>query len=214
MSDRNVSDRSASDPRLLRAANIVGLPVVTIDGGEDVAEIKDVVYDGSEHALVGFTLNKRGFWGGTLPAMLVADRVAAIGPDAVMIDSEGALVERSAAPDGLTDRRRSHPVIGTSAISTDGRRLGTVAGVVIETGERPRAVGYEISAPDDGGATHSGAGGEHRSMFIPISPLLALSADNLVVPADDLPFMGTDLDGFSRIVTSFRSQTTMGGTTR
>lgn len=206
------------DPRLLRAANIVGLPVVTIDGGEDVAEIKDVVYDGSEHALVGFTLKKRGFWGGTLPAMLVADRVAAIGPDAVMIDDEGALVEPSAAPDGLTDRRGSHPVIGTSAVSTDGRLLGTVAGVVIETGERPRAVGYEISVPAEGdtahGGSHSGGhggGDQHQSMFIPISPQLALSADNLVVPADDLPFMGTDLDGFSQIVTSFRSRS---GSTR
>lgn len=183
----------------MRAAAIVGLPVVTIDRGEDIAEIRDVVYDGASHTLVGFTLKKRGFWGGKLPVQLIGDQISAIGPEAVMIDSDQVLVDRADAPPGLSERGAAHPVIGTPAITTDGRNLGEVTSVVIETGRHPRAVGYEIAAPgvDDGPPV---------VRFVPILADMALSADNLVVPAEVLPYTGDDLDSFGQVLTSFRSR--------
>jgi uncharacterized protein YrrD len=69
----------------------MGLPVVSIASGEDVAEVRDVVYDGEAHRLVGFTLNKRGMFAGRLKAALTAGSVTSIGPDAVMIDAEPAI---------------------------------------------------------------------------------------------------------------------------
>lgn len=59
---------------LVRASDVMGLPVVSIASGEDVAEVRDVVYDGEAHRLVGFTVNKRGMFAGRLKAVLAAGR--------------------------------------------------------------------------------------------------------------------------------------------
>jgi uncharacterized protein YrrD len=76
---------------LMRARELTGRPVVTLDTADDVAEVKDVVFDHASATLVGFTLNKRGFLGSPLKEVLPWSRVAALGPDAVMIDGGGAL---------------------------------------------------------------------------------------------------------------------------
>ena len=41
--------------QLVRATDLIGRPVVTIDGGDDVAEVRDVVCDADARRLVGFT---------------------------------------------------------------------------------------------------------------------------------------------------------------
>lgn len=38
---------------VLRASDLIGLPVVSILSGEDVAEVRDVVYDSEAHQLRG-----------------------------------------------------------------------------------------------------------------------------------------------------------------
>ena len=76
---------------LVRAGDLIGRPVVTIDGGDDIAEVKDVVYDSVARRLVGFTLNKRGWFRGSIKELLAAESVAAIGDTAVMIRDLGAL---------------------------------------------------------------------------------------------------------------------------
>ena len=52
---------------LMTASQIRGLPVVTVRGGEDVAEVRDVIYSPGTGRLVGVTLNKRGFLAGRQP---------------------------------------------------------------------------------------------------------------------------------------------------
>lgn len=49
---------------LMTASQIRGLPVVTVRGGEDVAEVRAVIYNPEAGRLVGMTLNKRGFFSG------------------------------------------------------------------------------------------------------------------------------------------------------
>ena len=72
---------------LLRASELIGLPIVTIEGGEDVAEVKDVVYGSEQGRVLGFTLNKRGLLSGRRREVLPIDQVTAIGKDAVMMSS-------------------------------------------------------------------------------------------------------------------------------
>ena len=64
-----------------------------VDGstGDDVAEIKDVVFDPGRGVITGFTLRKRGFLGRRLKAVLPVDQVVSVGTDAVMIDGIEAL---------------------------------------------------------------------------------------------------------------------------
>lgn len=179
--------------RLMRASDLIGLPVVTIDGGDDIAEIKDVVFDGTRHQLVGFTLNKRGWFRGSLHHTLDMEHVSAIGADAVMVRHEEDLAARESAPAPLSDPGESHDVMGNTVVTSGGKTLGTVSGVVISVGEKPAAVGYQLTS-DDG------------DVFIPIDAQMALSSDNLIVPSEAADFVNRDLAGFGASVTQYRSR--------
>lgn len=185
---------NARTMNLVRAHDVTGLPVVSIATGEDVAEIRDVVYDGEAHRLVGFTLNKRGMFAGRLKVVLSAGAVAAIGPDAVMIDSEVAIDDSGEQPAGLVDLGTARPVLGNRVLSADGTDLGEVVAVILSTGDEPSAVGYELQPPD-----------RADTLFIPISAQLALSGENLVLPAAATAFVRNDLAGFGAAVAAYRS---------
>lgn len=179
--------------QLIKASELVGLPVVSVDGGEDIAEIKDVVFDGTAHKLIGFTLNKRGWFRGSLRQDLPADSISAIGPDAVMVASAGDLEEPADSPAALSGDAPTHAVLGSRVLSSDGSDLGEVTDVVISTGASFTAVGYEIETDD----------GDKR--FVPISAQLALSDSNLLIPAEASPFIRNDLAGFGAAVEEYRA---------
>lgn len=181
----------SSQLNLVRASDVAGLPVVTIDGGEDAAEIKDVVYDSAHHHLVGFTLNKRGWFRGSLKAILDADNVSGIGADAVMVPGEDCLTDKGDARDGLASPGDDHDVMGNDVVSSSGAVIGRVVDVILETGSAPQAVGYEVETGDG-------------HVFIPSSAQMGLSAENLIVPAEAEEFTSNDLAGFGASVTSFR----------
>lgn len=176
---------------LMRASEISGLPVVTIDGGEDAAEIKDIVYDAVHHHLVGFTLNKRGWFRGSLNAVLAIENVSGIGSDAVMVPGEDCMTLRAEAETPLAAPKADFDVMGNDVVSSSGAVLGKVIDVIIETGARPNAVGYEVDTADG-------------SVFVPSSAQMGLSAENLIVPAEAEQFTNNDLVGFGASVASFR----------
>jgi len=179
---------------LVRARDVMGLPVVSIRSGEDVAEVRDVVYDGEAHQLIGFTLNKRGRFAGRLKAVLAAGSVSAIGRDAVMVDTESAIDDEAAGDADLRDLGTARRVLGNRVLSADGSDLGEVIAVILSTGDVPCAVGYELQT--DGRADTS---------FVPISAQMALSGDNLVLPVEATEFIRNDLAGFGAAIASYRS---------
>lgn len=188
----------ASDSLLLRATELIGHPVVTIDEGEDVAEVKDVVYGTADAALLGFTLNRRRFLGGPLKQVLTWDRVAALGRSAVMIATLGDLSEgdRDLVQEVKGARRRN--VIGSEVITDAGQRLGEVTDVVVLLADEPEVVGYEISGSE---VLTPRAGGH---VFVPLPETLSVSGEALLVPATVSDFVCDDLAGFGASVERFR----------
>ena len=91
-------------------------------------------------------------------------------------------------------------MIGNRVLSADGNNLGEVVGVIVTAGAAPSAVGYEIAS-------------ESRSdnAFVPISEQMALSEDNLLLPAEATDFVRDDLAGFGAAVESYRSSALSGG---
>ncbi|CAN5778509.1 hypothetical protein BH24ACT5_BH24ACT5_10470 [soil metagenome] len=174
---------------LIRAKELIGLPVVSRTTGEDVAEVRDVVYDSEQHELIGFTLNKRGMMAGRLQSVLTASALAAVGPDAVMSDDESALTDPATAPPAMTRLETGSPVLHDTVLTDDGNDLGEVLSVILSLGSAPRAVGYEVSTP-----------GEEGTRFVPITQQMALSGEHLVVPggaqeyARDLETFAASLD--------------------
>jgi len=184
---------------LMRAREITGRPVVTLDTAEDVAEVRDVVFSHATASVVGFTLNKRGFLGSPLKELLPWSRVTALGRDALMIETGAALgagdrAMEDAAAGGDRD------VVGASVMTDGGTRLGTVEDVIVQVADDATVVGFEVHGPeverDRGSAT----------LLIPVDDTLAVSGETLMVPAAAQDFVHDDLSGFGSAVQEFRAR--------
>jgi uncharacterized protein YrrD len=182
--------------RVIRATELVGQPVVTL-GGDDLAEVRDVVYDADQGALLGFTLNKRGWFRGRLHERLPVASVHAIGRDAVMVSSDNDLVAPDDAPAQVADPPPERNVLGAAVLTDDGARLGAVSDVIVALGPGALAVGYEVSV-DSNDTRHA--------RYVPLPEQMAVSGDALIVPHEVDAFIRDDLAGFGAAVEDFRAQ--------
>jgi uncharacterized protein YrrD len=180
---------------LLRAAELVKRPVVTL-AGDDVAQIKDVIYSSRTGELAGFTLNGRGLFAGPLRKTLPWENVHGLGPAAVMIRDENSLADRKALR-GETEGAGG-AVLGSSVITQSGRNLGTVTDVILAVGDSVTdAVGYEINSTDVNAP---------RRQFVPLPDALAVSGEALILPDAATEFIRDDLAGFGAAVEEFRAR--------
>ncbi len=188
---------------LMRSSEITKRPVVTM-AGDDVAQIKDIVYSSGGGAVSGFTLAGRGLFAGPLDRGLAWPRIAALGSHAVMIADEDALepvdtvLDRSASSGGS-----GRDVLGSRVLTDAGTDLGSVVDVILEVSRVGEAqcdvVGYEIAAT-------AALGREGKKLLIPLPDTLAASGEHLIVPASAQGFVREDLAGFGAAINDFRAQ--------
>lgn len=180
---------------LLRAGELPGRPIVTI-AGEDVAQVRDVVYDTGSGEVIGFTLAKRGIFGGRLKQVVPWGEVEGLGPHAVVVAHEDCL----RPPDSLREPADDRDVLGARVLTDDGKHLGEVTDLIIEVHDGiADVIGYELK-PADGFRDSS------QHVLLPLPDTLAASGDNLVVPAAAAEYVRGDIAGFGAAVSDFRSQ--------
>lgn len=168
--------------RLCRAHEVMGLPVVTLDTGTAIGEVRDVLFDPSRSKVIGFTVRGRGLLSPPLVGLLPVETIRAIGRDAVMITSETGVVDGRDGLDSAVDQQVE--VIGREVVNDAGATLGEVVDVILEV-ERADAevVGYEIE-------------GDGRRFIVPLGTSAPLSDDALMVPADVEQYGANGLHGF------------------
>ncbi len=180
---------------LVRATDLTKRPVVTLDG-EDVAQIKDIIYDAGGGGVGGFTLNGRGLLAGPLKTALATTAIIAIGPDAVMIANTDALTARADIAEKSDVKTRN--VLGDRVLTDSGTDLGTVVDVILQVDTVTDVVGYEIQATP-------ALEPEGRKVLIPLPDALAISGEAVIVPHSAIEFVSHDLSGFGASVTAFRA---------
>jgi uncharacterized protein YrrD len=179
---------------LMTASQIRGLPVVTVRGGEDIAEVRDVIYSPDAGRLVGMTLNQRGFLSGRRREVLPAEMIYAVGQHAVMVNDESELVAPEDAPEDVAHPATERNVLGVDVLTEGGTSLGKVVDLVLLVGSDGEVVGYQIDK----------ASGGHG--YIPLPAQLAVSGDALVVPDITEEFVHDDLVGLGAAVDEFRDR--------
>src|ERR1700712_3429128 len=116
---------------LLRARQLAGRVVVTF-AGEDVAQIKDIVYAANGGEIGAFTLAGRGLFAGPLKSSLPWSAVVGMGPDAGILESEDVLapnVEVLTSEAGATSAARAD-ILRSEVLTDDGSSLGRVVDVI------------------------------------------------------------------------------------
>ncbi len=181
---------------LMRVTEVSGRPVVTVRG-DDVAQVRDVVYGGGNGEVAGFTLAGRGLLAGPLKHGLPWVGVRALGRDAVIIDDESVFQPR----DEVIARAQAKggDVFGSQVLTDDGVELGEVVDVVLDVDEYADVVGYEIDPTE-------ALSKDNKRVLIPLPDTLAVSGERLIVPAAAVDFVTDDLAGFGAAVEAFRDR--------
>ncbi len=169
--------------------------------GEDVAQVKDIIYSSGGGAVSGFTLAGRGIFAGPLKVTLPWSSVSALGSDAVMIVDESVLTP-SDGPSEVSVSSGGN-VLGSKVLTDAGTELGVVVDVIVEVGHggpgQCDVVGYEIESSESLGA-------KGTRLLIPLPDTLSASGEHLIVPANAKDFVRHDLAGFGAAVEDFRAQ--------
>jgi uncharacterized protein YrrD len=179
--------------RLLRASEIIGHPVITLDG-ESELEVRDVVFAAKPGTLLGFTLRRPGFLGKPVrDCVLPWEAVHGVGRDAVMVTDDRGLVDEGELAGG-------DDVIGSKVLTDDGTVLGEVVDVIVEVLEHEAdVVGFEVHPSE--------ALGEHSDdVFLPLPSTIAMSGEHVMVPDGTREYVTSDLTGFGGAVERFRDQ--------
>lgn len=177
--------RYRGDMRLtVRASDLDGRPVVTLDTATEAAKIADVVIDPANGDVVGFRLRSQGILGLGGPGSLPLDAVRAVGSGAVMITAETGLVREGAMVSGLGAAK---DIRGDRVINENGAVTGHVTDVILAIdGATIDVIGYEIEQTDGTRA------------LIALPDTFVISQDALIVsnstkhlPPDDLEAVAT-----------------------
>lgn len=169
---------------LMYGADLIGRPIVDGSTGNDLAEVKDVMFDTSRGTISGFTLRKRGFLGRRMKVVLPIGEVAGVGTHAVMVESSEALMHPDDAPDDVVPDHGAD-VLRDQVITESGRILGVVSDVVIVGGAAPRVVAFQV------------AGGPVGDGLVPLRAHTAVSGSALIVPDDYGQRIRSDLTGLA-----------------
>ncbi len=181
---------------LLRASELVGRPVVALSG-DLVAEIKDIVFERTGGRIAGFTLRNPGLLSRSRKDALPWGSVHGVGRDAVMVATETELIPaKELAP---RKKARNADVLEDRVLTDNGRDLGRVVDVVLHGGTSLEVVGYEVEASQ-------ALGTAGRRVLIPLPDTMAVSGENLIVPAAATEFVSDDLAGFGAAVDAFRAR--------
>ncbi|MFG3660095.1 PRC-barrel domain-containing protein [Streptomyces sp. NPDC047706] len=176
----------------MRASEIAQHPVVTLTG-EDLGQVKDLVFDASTGSIRCFTLAGRGLLAGPLHRALLWKNVHGLGPDAVMVRDESALEDDESAAERGDEERAGGNVLGVAISTRSGTRLGTVTDAVVVVGREPAVAGYEVETA------------EHQRVLLPVAGPVAVSGERVLVPDATAQHSAGDLAGFGTALDNLRS---------
>ncbi|MDN5791192.1 MAG: PRC-barrel domain-containing protein [Micrococcales bacterium] len=186
--------------RLMRTSELTKRPVVTM-AGDDIAQVKDIVYAADGGSVHGFTLAGRGLFAGPLSSVLPWSSVSALGADAVMVADESILADEGGfSGEGSSSDPARRDVLGSRVLTDTGTDLGQVVDVIVQVqGARDQCdvVGYEIESSE----ALDNAG---QRVLMPLPDTMAASGEHLIVPASATKFVRHDLAGFGAAVDDFR----------
>lgn len=189
---------------LLRASELTQRVVVTF-AGEDIAQIKDIVYAANGGEIGAFTLAGRGLFAGPLKVALPWAAVVGLGPDAVIIESDQVLVPLTAIFEGTGGPVSSGrgDILNSEVLTDAGTSLGRVSDVIIGIGAaqggQADVVGYQIEPAES-------LGRGKQPLLIPLPDTISASGEHLMVPAAAANYLSDDLSGFGSAIDAFRSQ--------
>ena len=125
-----------------KGGDIINKQLVTFADGRQIAKIHDLIFDHKSNMVLGFLVDEGGWFSSA--KVLPLEEVKSIGEDAVVVETENAVVSADDRPE-MTDVLKSNNILkGTKLMTESGKSVGTLVDIYFDeiTG---RVEGYEVS---------------------------------------------------------------------
>ena len=146
---------------------MAGLAVITLNGGQKLGRVEDVVFVPATGQIAGLLVDRGGMF--SKPKFLPVGQIQSLGVDAVTVAGEEALTEAEPEPTALASKMLD----GRPVLSQAGTVVGKVADVVVETdGLTVPALVISTGLLDNA---------LHGRPLLPLSLVQAVGADSVIV---------------------------------
>jgi|GEM_PF-3119064 uncharacterized protein YrrD len=159
---------------MLEGKEIIGMPVVTSDTGEEIGRVKEVIVHRAKKCVVGFLLQRSG-WFQHARAVPFAE-VESFDKSAVMVPSTDSVVRLEQVPEGprLLERK---PIAGSALISRSGHEVGRVTDFFFDE-DSGEFDGFEVVA---GSAEESADDEVSSPEYLPLNDDVFVGKDDVVI---------------------------------
>ncbi|MHB0886986.1 MAG: PRC-barrel domain-containing protein [Bacillota bacterium] len=152
---------------------IIGLPVICLQTGRKMGEVRDLLIGRRGDRLSGLRVVVSSRF--SLKSLRFRD-IHSLGEDAVIIHDGTALLAPSRVRAVEAGARGPERVIGKRVITADGRDLGTIDDIIIDEAAG-KVTGYEVSS----GLVSDLVDGK---LILPVPPGMKVGQDAVIIPAD------------------------------
>ncbi len=157
---------------MLKGKEVIGRKIVTLNGGERVDSVRDLIFDEQGNRVLALLVDEGGWFHAA--KVIAFTSVKSIGEDAVMIDSAEDVVTARDHGQIAAAMDSKSGLAGLNLLTTDGKELGRIADVFFDeaTGQ---VVGYEAT----GGLFSDLSSGR---TFVPAPESVTIGAEAAIVP--------------------------------
>lgn len=116
----------------IKASTTIGLPVISIQTGEKINTLKEVIYDGASNQVKAFVVDEKGWFHGA--KIISMNDIQSIGEDAIMVTTEEAILSASEHYDSsISTISNSDNFLTKSEVITEGgKKLGRVTDIYFD----------------------------------------------------------------------------------
>lgn len=121
---------------LIKATDIIGLKVLTLQEGKEIEEVDDIIYDPLENKIKALLVDPGG-WFSDAKVVLFKD-IKSIGKDEILVNSQDAVAKASDVSERISGiAKENKHLTHTKIVTEDGKKLGKVSDVYFDdkTGE-------------------------------------------------------------------------------
>lgn len=128
---------------LIKASKLIGKKVMSLDGGKEISEVKDLVYDPKANQVKAFLLDDGGWFSDA--KVIAFEEISSIGQDAVMVQDEMKIKMASEVNQRVSNIAKDDQYLTKSKVMTQsGQDLGVVTDIFFDT-ETGRVEELEVS---------------------------------------------------------------------
>lgn len=116
---------------MIKALDCLGLDVITINEGQKLASVKDVIYDQGSQKILAFLLDEGGIF--VDPHIILTSDVKKIGQDALMIETAEDVQSAANVDETIRSIARDKIFLTkTKMVTTEGKSLGRVSDIYFD----------------------------------------------------------------------------------